>query len=562
MGGHVNMMDDVLISNLPPDLLRSALRVLVSQGSVNQKPFTEHIRQRFSEAPLELANAAALFPAHDEVSPECRRYLALTRCIFASEMPQESLKYLAHFLDSISLAKARWAPGAELESALEKLGGDIVQAVQALKESQPETSKELDAQLLKLLASLKDCRGYCKAAEPQALVYPFARAERQVADVYAMIFPDKAGLVSVGDEQSIVLDMSKANNLETFQVGPYKMPRLFNGLWQLSSPAWGSGTTQKQEEALSRLVESGLAATDMADHYGDAELIYGDFRNKLSPEVKAQVFAATKWCVFTPPTSPVTPDWVLSAVQERCRRLGGRVELLQFHWFDYEHKAYLDILVELVNLTKSHPELISTVGLCNFDSEYTQEACEHLLAKTGSVGIVSNQVQFSLFDSRPLQKMCAVCDKYGVKLLTYGSFCGGFLSSKWIGQPVPEIYSETTQLTPSQRKYFDMINNWGTWAEFQSLLSVLGSVAEKHGVSVTNVATRWVLEQPAVGAVIVGTRLGVSAHGDENLLVFGLKLSEADMAAINAAALGKDGEKSIALFQKLGDCGHEYKGMH
>lgn len=107
-----------------------------------------------------------------------------------------------------------------------------------------------------------------------------------------------------------------------------------------------------------------------------------------------------------------------------------------------------------------------------------------------------------------------------------------------------------------------MINNWGTWAEFQGLLNVLTSVAQKHGVSLTNVATRWVLEQPAVGAVIVGTRLGVSAHGDENLKVFGLKLDEADMGAINGVALGGGGEKSVAIFQKLGDCGNEYRAMH
>lgn len=88
----------------------------------------------------------------------------------------------------------------------------------------------------------------------------------------------------------------------------------------------------------------------------------------------------------------------------------------------YASKEYLDILVELVKVTKTHPELVSTIGLCNFDAEHTEEACKYVLEKTGEVGLVSNQVQFSLIDSRPLQKMSAVCGKYGVKLLTYGSF--------------------------------------------------------------------------------------------------------------------------------------------
>lgn len=47
----------------------------------------------------------------------------------------------------------------------------------------------------------------------------------------------------------------------------------------------------------------------------------------------------------------------------------------------------------LVQITKTHPELVSTIGLCNFDTEHTEEACRYLLERIGEVGIVSNQVQ-------------------------------------------------------------------------------------------------------------------------------------------------------------------------
>lgn len=49
--------------------------------------------------------------------------------------------------------------------------------------------------------------------------------------------------------------------------------------------------------------------------------------------------------------------------------------------------------MELVKATQTHPELVSTIGLCNFDAEHTKEACEYVLNKTGDVGLVSNQVQ-------------------------------------------------------------------------------------------------------------------------------------------------------------------------
>lgn len=91
------------------------------------------------------------------------------------------------------------------------------------------------------------------------------------------------------------------------------------------------------------------------------------------------------------------------------RRLGGTVQLLQFHWYDvsdatlvcslgskpwqYEDKLYLRILAELVSISKEYPEVVETIGLCNFDTEHMEEACQHLLKVNGEVGIVSNQVQ-------------------------------------------------------------------------------------------------------------------------------------------------------------------------
>lgn len=119
-----NMMDDVLISNcelqcpgsahcdappgpdhkanslttspvrpVPPVLLRSALRALVSQGAATQRPFVEHIRTRLLESPPVFTDAAVLFPSGSDglVSPECLRYTAATRCIFSSKLAKEAL---------------------------------------------------------------------------------------------------------------------------------------------------------------------------------------------------------------------------------------------------------------------------------------------------------------------------------------------------------------------------------------------------------------------------------------------------------------------------------------
>ncbi|KAI1355526.1 putative aryl-alcohol dehydrogenase [Xylaria sp. FL0043] len=565
MVGHVNMMDDVLISNLPPEYLRSALRVLISEGSATQQPFVRHVRQRLLDPKPEFVPAEVLFPRPDELTQECTRYLALTRCLFSSKMAQLSLSYLDHFVRSLYESRASWTANSELHQALESFAGDTVQAVQALKETDPPKNDDLESQLVKFHTSLKECRRYCAALEPEALEYPFQRAERQVIDVLHIFYPHRATPAeSDGADDELIpqLDVTVGKPAETFALGPFTVPRLFNGFWQLSSPAWGAASSESQDAALVQLLRASLTAADMADHYGDAELVYGHFRNRLPPQVKDKVFAATKWCVFKPIGREVTDEWVLEAVKERCRRLGGRVELLQFHWYDYGTKEYLEILLKLVALTKTHPELVGTIGLCNFDSTHVQEACEYLLSKTGAVGLVSNQIQFSVVDSRPLWKMCEVAEKYGLALITYGSFCGGFLSDRWLDQQLPEMYSTSCHLTPSQRKYLGMICDWGSWEEFQVLLRKLATIASKHRVTLANVAIRWVLQKPQVGAVIVGTRLGVIAHNEDNLAVLNFRLEDEDMKAIDEIALGYNNEKALALFETLGDCGNEYRKMH
>ena len=108
--------------------------------------------------------------------------------------------------------------------------------------------------------------------------------------------------------------------------------------------------------------------------------------------------------------------------------------------------------------------------------------------------------------------------------------------------------------TVSLRKYKNIIDSWGGWNLFQKLLTVLKEIAEKHGVSIPNVAVRYVLEQPSVAGVIVGARLGISEHLEENAKVFNFNLDAEDYDKINSIAT-----ESRDLFKFIGDCGDEYR---
>lgn len=240
----------------------------------------------------------------------------------------------------------------------------------------------------------------------------------------------------------------------------------------------------------------------------------------------------------------VTRDAIKANITERCRRLQSeRLDLLQFHWQDYNDVQYLDALKFI-----AEDERVPSLGLCNFDTEHLEKVID------AGIKIHTNQVQFSLVDSRPTASMGPVCEKHSVKLLTYGTLCGGFLSDKWVGKPEPGLYEES--ITPSQRKYHGVIRAWGGWSLFQQLLQVLAAIATKHGVSVSNVATRWVLDFPYVGAVLVGTRVGISEHIEENAASFGWSLDGEEKAQIDGILALSQGQQ---MLESMGDCGGEYR---
>jgi aryl-alcohol dehydrogenase-like predicted oxidoreductase len=219
------------------------------------------------------------------------------------------------------------------------------------------------------------------------------------------------------------------------------------------------------------------------------------------------------------------------------------LDLLQFHWWDYEDAAYLEALMHLSHLREAGQ--LKHLALTNFDTAHLQTITEH------GIRVVSNQVQYSLIDLRPEVRMVPFCQEHKMTLLTYGTLCGGLLSDAYLGQPEPR---SAALHTASLRKYKQMIDAWGGWTLFQELLQVLKQIADQYGVSLANVAVRSILERPTVAGVIVGVRLGVTDHHTDSARVFEFTLTPEDHERIRAVLV-----RSRDLYQLIGDCGDEYR---
>jgi aryl-alcohol dehydrogenase-like predicted oxidoreductase len=339
--------------------------------------------------------------------------------------------------------------------------------------------------------------------------------------------------------------MEPLNQFKHHQLAPdLATYRLINGMWQV---AGGHGYID-HELAIADMMkyhEAGFTTWDLADIYGPAEDFIGQFRRKLlsikGEEELDKIRALTKW---VPQPGRITRSIVNESIERSLHRMGvSLVDLLQFHWWDYNNPYYMDALKYLSDLRDEGK--IKHIGLTNFDTERLQFMID------SDLQIVSNQVQYSIIDRRPEVKMIPFCLENNISLLCYGSICGGLMSERYLGRMQPS----TAELnTLSLQKYKKMIDAWGGWTLFQELLSTLKRIAEMHNVTIANVAARYILDKSAVAGVIIGVRLGIVDHRTSNTQVFNFILDKSDCEAIDAVCA-----KSNNLFEIIGDCGDEYR---
>ena len=308
--------------------------------------------------------------------------------------------------------------------------------------------------------------------------------------------------------------------MQTVELAPgYRIPRIIRGGWQLS----GDHGAVDRERALSEMatfVAAGLNTVDGADIYTGVEAMYGEFNARRMAQGLPRLQVHTKFVPDYGDLARVDAAYVRRIITRSLQRLRlERLDLVQFHWWDYNIPCWAEAAQALVALRQEG--LIANVAATNFDTPHTAALLD------AGVPLVGMQVQYSLLDRRPQTALAGLCERRGMHLLCYGTLAGGFFSEHWLGQPEPLEGITNRSLV----KYKLVNDEFGGWAAFQKLLRTLQAIGLRHGVSIATVATRWVLEQPAVAAAIVGARYADRIA--DTLSVFSLQLDASDHAAIN-----------------------------
>jgi len=313
--------------------------------------------------------------------------------------------------------------------------------------------------------------------------------------------------------------------MQRIRIAPdYEISRVIKGGWQLATDH-GELVGEDPVEDMIAFADAGITTFDCADIYTGVEALVGRFRRRYGEtrgaEALKRIRIHTKFVPDRDLLPRITAADVERGIDESRRRLGlDRLDLVQFHWWDYAQPRWLDTALRLDELRRAGK--IDKVSITNFDTDRMLEMIE------AGVKLTSIQLQYSLLDARPAKRMAPVAQKHGIALLCYGTVAGGFLSDQWLGKPEPNSALENRSLV----KYKLIIDDIGGWELFQALLESLRKIADRHGVDIATIASAAVLARPGVAAVIVGAR--TRAHLADNLAISTIALTADDQAEIDA----------------------------
>ncbi len=197
------------------------------------------------------------------------------------------------------------------------------------------------------------------------------------------------------------------------------------------------------------------------------------------------------------------------------------VDLYQCHRYDVEAplEETMDALTEVVRAGKARH-----IGFSEWNSEQISDAIA-LLPHVEK--FVSSQPQYSLLWREPERRVIPLCAENGISQIVWSPLAQGVLTGKYRpGEPPPG----------DSRMMNDEMNWWMAKYRTGDLLERvqrLRPIAERHGITMTQLALAWVLREPNVAAAIVGASRPEQVR--ENAAASGIELDPATLAEIDAA---------------------------
>jgi aryl-alcohol dehydrogenase-like predicted oxidoreductase len=284
----------------------------------------------------------------------------------------------------------------------------------------------------------------------------------------------------------------------------YPISEIGLGTWQLGSD-WGDIEQDGALRILRTATEAGVTVLDTADVYGDgrSERLIGEYlrERERGGEGAVHVFTKMGRRAAQVPESYVAANFAGWVDRSRSNLGMDTLDLVQLHCPPDEvfaSDAVFDALDDLVTAGR-----IARYGVSVETCAQAMSAIRH--SEVGNVGgVASVQIIVNGFRQKPLEEVLPAAAEAGVAIIARVPLASGLLSGRFT--------RDTTFSANDHRQYnrhgeaFDVGETFAGVPFEQGVDAAkrFSEIAAAAGLSATQLALRWILDQPAVTTVIPG----------------------------------------------------------
>lgn len=287
------------------------------------------------------------------------------------------------------------------------------------------------------------------------------------------------------------------------------------GAWEAGGTQWGPNDSDEAViEAMRAALDAGIDWIDTAEVYGQgvSETLVG----RAIAGRRDEVFIASK-VAPSDEGSGFRPDQVGHACVDSLARLGiDHIDLYQLHWPDPTGVPVEDTWGAMCELLEGGK--VRFIGVSNFDRALI-ERCEAI----GHVDSLQQEFSMISLGDRDLIRWCG---EHGTGVVSYGPLGFGILTGKIDEQTVfaSEDWRSGSSEDPGPFAPKALRANL-------EIVAGMGPVAERLGVSTTQLALAWNVHQPGVTSAIAGSRK--ADHVRQNAAAGDIVLDPATLAELD-----------------------------
>ena len=293
---------------------------------------------------------------------------------------------------------------------------------------------------------------------------------------------------------------------------------------------WITHGSQVEEDSAIKCVKAaldeGITTFDTADVYAGtrAETVLGKALKGVKRE-SYELFTKVYWPTGTGKNDRgLSRKHIMESIHASLKRLNtDHIDLYQAHRFDFETplEETLQAFDDLVRSGK-----VNYIGFSEWDAKQMGEAAR-IQRLNGWTRFVSSQPQYSMLWRVIEKEVVPLSIEEGIGQIVWSPIAQGVLTGKYLPGKKPPLGSRATD----KKSGAGMISGW---MRDEVLIAVqnLKPIADGVGLSMSQLALAWALQNQNVSAVIMGATK--PAQVKENAKASGVKLEHSVMQAIDA----------------------------